>query len=264
MQLKNTIANFYFTLLFTLLMIHSCSANPPEVVKQIGIKINWGTEQVYQVPSQHTFFTGDTVVFRAIINSPYFFNGWSGGITGNENPYTLVVTKPLTITINYNTALNFQVSLENSEYLNDSTFQFDVMIRTFTESFSLTAYQCALVYNTQWRNSNKPLNFSYVNGSSELTNIPQFVIKWDTTVFRFTFASASGNDTIGVVPKRIGRFKVTIPQSFLFGVPIDLKLFFNDLQAVTTIFAGEGISNINQYGTFLALPEKHKVTIKIN
>lgn len=251
--------SIYFTLLMSALAINSCSANPPDVVKQVGVKINSELENVFPIPSTHSFQMGDTITVRAIVNSPYFFNGWRKGLSGNQNPQTFVVSKPITISFDYTTGLNFQLSLENSEYTDTTTFEFDVMIRTFTESFELTAYQVALQYNGQWRDG-QSLNFSYIAGSSELTNIPQFAIRWDTTVSpRFTFGSGPGSDEISTLPKRIGRFKITIPVSFVFGIPVGLNFFF-DLP-VNTIITGEGISDINEFGIFKGLPETHRAKI---
>lgn len=252
----------YFTLLLTAIAINSCSANPPaQLEKRVAIKVNSGPEEVYIVPHSQFYNIGDTLKITAILNPPFIFNGWSGGVSGMENPKTIILKQPLTITINYTVALGFEISLKNSAFIDLKTFEFDVLIRTFTEAFELTAYQVALSYNGQWRSGN-PLTFSYIAGTSDLTNFPQAAIRWDTTVSpRFTFASLPGEDSITIIPKKIGRFRVENNAGFNFDVPVGLDFFFDP--PVNTIIAGEGIKDINQYGIFKALAEEHKVKVKV-
>lgn len=44
---------------------------------------------------------GSTVTFRATANGEYVFNGWSGSISGNENPVSAVVTSDMNVKANF-------------------------------------------------------------------------------------------------------------------------------------------------------------------
>src|SRR5690606_15513422 len=233
-----------FIILFLFLSIN-CSGQV-EVDKKVGVKVGLNdTEKIYQCPVTITAFTGDTLYFRAILNSPYIY---VDGLP--ESPY--IVTQPITFTINYNTTLAFELELLNGEYLDSAVFEFDIFIRSFTESFELTAYQVALVYNSAWRN-NQSLIFDYVENSSELQNAPPIAVGWDTLSRRLKFASLPGSDIINNIPKKIGRFRVTNATAFVFGIPVGLIFYFNEAQPISTIIAGESFSNINAFGTFKGL-----------
>jgi hypothetical protein len=56
---------------------------------------------VTSVPDQSTFFHGDTVVVTAVANTGWAFSGWSDGLTGNDNPDTLIMTSDTTVTASF-------------------------------------------------------------------------------------------------------------------------------------------------------------------
>ena len=251
------IQGIFLSLLFFMMAINSCSAQQQLPVKQV--KVNG---QVHDVPYQFQAFTGDEITIEAIVNPPYQLLELRINNNPVNNPYTFTVIQPTVINIDVTTTLNFQLSLANSEYINDFTFEFDVIIRSFTETFKLTAYQVALTYNSLWRDD-KALNLEYIQGTSELTNPPTLAVKWDSTTKRFSFASMAGEDVISSVEKRIGRFKVSIPESFLFGVNVDLKFYFQESGGMGTILTGENFADITEYGNYLSLPEQHRITLKV-
>ena len=262
---KIIIQSLYFTFLISLLLMNSCSASQPaEVVKKIVVSVNSKPPIQYDVPTTLTFQIGDTVEVAAIVSPPYKFNGWQGGISGKENPKKIIINQPLSITINYVTGLAFQVSMANSLFQDSHTFEFDVVIRTFTEAFVLTAYQFVISYNKLWRNSGN-LTINYELGSSQLNNKPTGALGWRITQdggYALTFASPQpGIDSIGIVPKIIGRFKITNDSSFSFIEPVGMDFRF--VAPENTILTGENITDITQYGTFIKLPEAHKVKIDI-
>src|SRR5690554_7232895 len=75
-----------FIILFLFLSIN-CSGQV-EVDKKVGVKVGLNdTEKIYQCPVTITAFTGDTLYFRAILNSPYIY---VDGLP--ESPY--IVTQP--------------------------------------------------------------------------------------------------------------------------------------------------------------------------
>lgn len=255
--MKNFLNSIWLSIIFTIAMINSCSAYPPDVIKSVSIKINSGAAAVHLVPFIQTLAVGDTMIIQAIVSPPYMFNGWSGGISGMENPKKIIVDRPLSITINYTTALSYRVSLENSEYISSNEFDFDVMIRSFNEAFELTAYQIVLDFNEAWKNGGSLL-MNLIPGSSDLMNIP--AAAFNIFDHKLTFATAgSGRDTITILEKRIGRFKVKNLIGYAFGIPVDLKFYFQS--PIETIITGENVTDLTQYGSFINLPEKHQIKI---
>ena len=143
-----TIMSLWATILLTLFIAQSCVAKPPAVIKQVGIKVNGGTETIHDVPYETTVYIGDTLTIRAIVNPPYIFNGWSNYLAGNQNPATIIVKQPMKITINYTTGVAYQAGLLNAQFEDTHTYDFEVWIKTLSTNFVLTAYQFALNYNS--------------------------------------------------------------------------------------------------------------------
>ncbi|UCG51805.1 MAG: T9SS type A sorting domain-containing protein, partial [Candidatus Latescibacterota bacterium] len=56
-----------------------------------------GNGSVTKTPDQATYLLGDTVVVTAVPDSAWVFDGWSDGLTGSENPDTIVVTSDTTV-----------------------------------------------------------------------------------------------------------------------------------------------------------------------
>jgi hypothetical protein len=56
---------------------------------------------VTRAPDQPSYAYGDTVVVTAIPDTAWAFAGWSGGLTGTENPDTVVVLSDTTITATF-------------------------------------------------------------------------------------------------------------------------------------------------------------------
>jgi len=56
---------------------------------------------VTRAPDQPSYAYGDTVVVTAIPDTAWVFAGWSGGLTGTENPDTVVVLSDTTITATF-------------------------------------------------------------------------------------------------------------------------------------------------------------------
>ena len=104
---------------------------------------------------------------------------------------------------------DYRITVTNSNLINSSTFEFDILILAVDESFELTAYQCALLV---WErlNDNDTLHFSYIPGSSELSIIPQTGIQIDRSdeLPKITFASLPGTEVITTSTKKIGRFRL--------------------------------------------------------
>ena len=63
-------------------------------------KINYNGS-VTKTPDQPEYVYGDTVIVTAIPDTGWVFDGWSGGLTGTENPDTLVMVNDTTITATF-------------------------------------------------------------------------------------------------------------------------------------------------------------------
>ena len=234
-------------------MLHSCSNGqiPIKQVKVDGV--------LHDVPFTFQTHTGAVHTIEAIVNAPYILTELRVNNVVVQSPYTLIVTQPTNITIDVQATLNFQMSLANSEYIDLSTFEFDVLVRSFTEAFVITSYQVVMTYNSAWRN-NQTMSIQYVNGSSELNNKPTNAVGW--TDGKLHFASGTPNvDSIDNVEKRVGRFRMTVDSSYTFGIPVNLDWYFTS--PLETIITGENITNITEFGSFLALPENHIVQVRV-
>ncbi len=56
---------------------------------------------VVVIPSSGSVLEGTTVTFKANPNSEYVFTGWSGGLSGTENPKTVVAASDLNVVANF-------------------------------------------------------------------------------------------------------------------------------------------------------------------
>ena len=252
-----TIMSMWATILLTLFIVQSCAAKQPAVIKQVGIKVNGGTEAIHDVPFETTVYIGDTLTIRAIVNAPYIFNGWSNYLTGNQNPATIIVKQPMTITINYTTGVSYQAGLFNAQFEDIHTYDFEVWIKTLSANFVLTAYQFALNYNSSIADTS--IHVSYVSGSSQLQNLPTAGVGINNS--KITFAcSAPGIDTIKTTYKCIGRFKVVTSGYFPYA---DMQLAFNFDGNVNTILTGENVTDITQFGTFVGFAKPPTVLLKV-
>src|SRR3990167_48324 len=244
---------FIFLFIF---ILFQCSSEP-QVQRKIGIKINSGIENIYDVPVTATFQLGDTVTFRAIINSPYVFDKWAGDFSGTDNPRIHIVTMPRSFSFDYTTSVAYTMKIVNSEFIDSKNFEFDVNISANSGSFMMTAYQC--IFNTG-TGITGTLSFIYIANSSELINVPAAGI--GVTNGELTFATASAlSETITTVVKKVGRFRLTSTNNFLFNM---MGIIWDFDLPINTIITGENVSDITQYGTFNNLSEKHKVKFLIN
>jgi uncharacterized repeat protein (TIGR02543 family) len=60
-----------------------------------------GSGSITKTPDQPTYVYGDTVIVAAIPDTGWVFNGWSDGLTGTENPDTLVMASDTTVTATF-------------------------------------------------------------------------------------------------------------------------------------------------------------------
>ena len=69
---------------------------------------------------------------------------------------------------------DYLIDLTNIEKVNSSTIEFDVFIKAQITQFELTSYQCVFSFNKDISNTSG-FAFSYIEGSSQLADIPPSV-----------------------------------------------------------------------------------------
>jgi len=143
----------------------------------------------------------------------------------------------------------FNIDIENARLVSDNTYEFDVFIKSNKEAFTLTSYQASFVFNQQAINEGQ-ISFSYVEGTSELSNIPAIGIGLNLTdgIPKLTFASLPGEDIINSKYIRMGHFLLQNTSSFN-GTP---NIALNFKGKITTIFTGSNfidITNLSNYST---------------
>ena len=105
-----------------------------------------------------------------------------------------------------NAQVNYQMSLENGEIVNPNTFEFNVFIKSMDSTFQLTSYQCSFTFYVNDADDSS-LSFSYIQGTSELSNPPSLCIGINTVdgIQKLTFASMPGSDYIASEALLVGR-----------------------------------------------------------
>src|SRR3990172_884453 len=109
----------------------------------------------------------------------------------------------------------YNISIDNSKLISDNIYEFDVVIKSNYEAITLTSYQASLGFNQETINGGE-VSFSYIEGTSELSNIPSIGIGINLTdgIPKLTFASSPGEDLINSGFIRIGHFRLQNTNSF--------------------------------------------------
>jgi len=136
---------------------------------------------------------------------------------------------------------NYLMSLENGTQVNNNTFEFDVFIKSTGSGFTLTSYQCAFTFNAA--NNGGTLSFSYLSGSSQLTNIPSIAVGINQTDGgkELTFASNAGSDNISTTAKKVGRFRLQNSSAYTSTL---FEITWNFQGVINTILTGSNFINI--------------------
>jgi hypothetical protein len=214
--------------------------------KQFQVKINSGQETIHEAPVTLKFQNGDVATFKAIVSEPFVFSSWSGDLNSTQSTATVIIDKPVDLTINYVTTFNFTAELWEGEFMNDKTFEFEVFLNCPPGNVIMTEYQVALDFNHAITSDLTNLTFSYIEGSSEFNNEP--VQANGIHSGKLTFAVESPlTDTITTVKKRLGRFKLVNTVPFLV---FDPSLEWNFEAPVNTIIGENGV-NITGNGEFI-------------
>ena len=144
--------------------------------------------------------------------------------------------------VNSNAGVDYQMSLDNGQIVNSNTFEFNVYIKSMDSTFQLTSYQCSFSFNVNDANGNA-VTFTYVPGTSELSNPPSISIGLNTSdeTQKLTFASTPGSDYISSTPLRVGSFRLQDANPLGETNP---NVRWNFEGNVTTILTGSNFVNI--------------------
>ena len=146
--------------------------------------------------------------------------------------------------------INYLMSVENPEQVNNNSYEFDVYIKSTDKTFILSSYQCAFDFEVM--NDGGTLNFIYLHGSSQLTNIPYYSVGifQSGTEQELTFASGFGSDSIFTSAIKVGRFRLQSSSAFtnnLFQIAWKFQGFIN------TILIDSDLNNITNAADHLSL-----------
>ncbi len=137
---------------------------------------------------------------------------------------------------------DYNMSLINGTRMSENVIEFDVTIKGSNSSFNLTSYQCTFLFNCNIANGGE-LSFTYIEGTSQLNNLPTFGIGVNTCDGdpKLTFASMAGSDQITESNLLVGRFRLTNTNAF---ANIDPNITWNFEGFVSTILTGDNFQNI--------------------
>ncbi|QQS34910.1 MAG: hypothetical protein IPM56_11630 [Ignavibacteriales bacterium] len=135
----------------------------------------------------------------------------------------------------------YRVSVTNSSLVDQNTFEFDLLIQAYEDSFELTSYQCAL-YVWERLKETDSLSCSYVEGSSEISLLPNAAFSFDGSgdLPLIAFGSFPGNEMITTSSKKLGRIRIKSTKPFK-SEPI---LEWNFKGEIRTILTGKSFSEI--------------------
>ena len=139
---------------------------------------------------------------------------------------------------------DYNMSLKNGTMINDNVIEFDVMIKSVSDTFKLTSYQCAFLFNVEAANGGE-LSFLYMDGSSQLTNLPTFGISINTCDGepKLTFASSVGSDQISESDILVGKFRLVNTVAFAVVNP---NIVWSFDGYISTILTGDSLLNITE------------------
>ena len=137
---------------------------------------------------------------------------------------------------------SYVMTLSNLVMIDAGAIEFEVSIKSVNDNFILTSYQCSFRLSPDIGKDDR-LSFTYIEGTSQLTNLPTLKVAINSLdgTSKLTFASLPGLDTITKSSLRVGRFRFHNKSSF---INIEPKITWDFEGFVTTILAGETFQNI--------------------
>jgi len=144
--------------------------------------------------------------------------------------------------------IEYNVTLENVTMINENVMEFEINIRSAKKGFNLTSYQCSLLLTDNIANGGH-LTFYYVEGTSQITNLPNYAdeIFYINDEYNLIFASWVGSDVISEDRLIIGRFRLQNTVHFSKIIP---KFKWNFKGSIPTILTGESFKDITIPGNF--------------
>ncbi|MBK7104210.1 MAG: T9SS type A sorting domain-containing protein [Ignavibacteriae bacterium] len=139
---------------------------------------------------------------------------------------------------------DYIIKLINPIQIDNKNLEFDVTINSTGPDFILSSYQCAFTFDLTFNNSDS-ISLEYSVNSSELANIPVYIIGFDTSdqQNKLIFISGIGNDIISGKEKLIGKFRISSTKEF---TEESLNLKWNFTGAVNTILTDINFLNITE------------------
>ena len=136
----------------------------------------------------------------------------------------------------------YTMMLKNGNINGGNTLEFDITIKSNGSDFNLTSYQCSFYFKLS-DNNYDGLDFSFIDGTSDMSNKPaHFLVEEGLNgYYTIAFASNAGNDVITNQEKRLGRFRVTRNNS-LSGITPVVEWNFDG--NINTILTGDLFSDI--------------------
>jgi hypothetical protein len=137
---------------------------------------------------------------------------------------------------------DYNMNLTQPVMISENVIEFEVYIRSVNNNFYLTSYQCSFLFNSAIAKGGT-LNFTYVEGTSQLINLPSFGVGINSIdgMPKLTFASMADLDTITEMQKLVGRFRLQNTGPFTNSNP-NITWSFEGI--VSTILTGETFQNI--------------------
>ncbi|MBK8945257.1 MAG: T9SS type A sorting domain-containing protein [Ignavibacteriae bacterium] len=139
---------------------------------------------------------------------------------------------------------DYIIKLVNPIQIDNKNLEFDVTINSTGPDFILSSYQCAFTFDLTFDNSDS-ISLEYAVNSSELANIPVYIIGFDTSdqQNKLIFISGIGNDIIAGKERLIGKFRISSTKEF---TEESLNLKWNFTGAVNTILTDINFFNITE------------------
>ncbi len=143
--------------------------------------------------------------------------------------HSYILTSLVSLILSSYTFSQYKVEICNSSLTDGYNYEFDICVQSTGADFYLSSYQTALSFNSSIKNGGT-LSFNYVEGTSELNNIPTSGIGLldENGIDKLCFASNSGNDLITSNPVKIGRFRLT-----------NTNLYSSEISDIKWVFSGE-------------------------
>lgn len=91
--------NYYFILLFLLVLLFSCKQETYYTITTLIQPTDGG--EIVVTPSSNTVLEGTSVTFTAQPKGDYIFSGWSGSLSGTDNPKTVTASSDINVTATF-------------------------------------------------------------------------------------------------------------------------------------------------------------------